>query len=253
VTVPAPITALPVAGLPQIRPGDDLAALLAGAIDGSGLRLEAGDVVTVCQKVVSKAEGRILDLTTVVVSPFAAQIAAAAGKDPRVVEVILGETSRIVKMADGHLICETHAGWVCANAGVDESNGVAPETVTLLPVDADASAERLRVALATLAGVTVGVVVTDTFGRPWRDGLVEIALGTAGVGALLDLRGRGDLRGRELHHTVIAVADEIAAMAGLLMEKDSGIAAVVVRGYDWQRTRGFARDLVRPRARDLFR
>ena len=142
---------------------------------------------------------------------------------------------------------------MCANAGVDESNGVGPETVTLLPVDADASAERLRAALEAHAGVKLGVVVTDTFGRPWRDGLVEIALGTAGVGALLDLRGRGDLMGRELHHTVIAVADEIAATAGLLMEKDSGIAAVIVRGYDWRRTRGAARDLVRPRATDLFR
>ena len=252
-TAPAAISATPIAGLPRIQPGDDLTALLAGAIDASGLRLQDGDVVAVCQKVVSKAEGRIVDLKTVTVSPFAAQIAAGTDKDPRAVEVVLGETARIVKMAGGHLICETHAGWVCANAGVDESNGVGPETVTLLPVDADASAERMRSGLAAHSGRTLGVLVTDTFGRPWRDGLVEVALGTAGVGALLDLRGRGDLMGRELHHTVIAVADEIAAMAGLLMEKDSGIAAVVVRGYDWQRTRGRARDLVRPRATDLFR
>jgi coenzyme F420-0:L-glutamate ligase/coenzyme F420-1:gamma-L-glutamate ligase len=252
-TAPASVTAFAIPGLPRIRPGDDLGALLADAIAAAGLRLVHHDVVAVCQKVVSKSEGRVVDLRTVTVSPFAAQIAASAGKDPRAVEVILGETSRIVKMADGHLICETQAGWVCANAGVDESNGIGPDVVTLLPLDADASAERLRAALAARAGVTIGVVVTDTFGRPWRDGLVEVALGTAGIGSLLDLRGRGDLMGRALHHTVIAVADEIAATAGLLMEKDSGVAAVLVRGYDWTRTRGAGRDLVRPRAIDLFR
>ncbi len=247
------ISVLPIAGLPQVQPGDDLGDLLAQAIARSALRLADGDVVAVCQKVVSKAEGRVVDLRTVRVSPFAESIAAASGKDPRVVEVILGETNRIVKMADGHLICETRAGWVCANAGVDESNGTGDDVVTLLPVDGDASAERLRAALARAADVKLGIVITDTFGRPWRDGLVEVALGTAGVGALLDLRGRSDLRGRELHHTVIAVADELAGAAGLLMEKDSGIAAVIVRGYRWERTHGTARDLVRPRALDLFR
>lgn len=250
---PRTISAIAVPGIPRVKPGDPLGELIADAVAGAGLTLVEGDVVAVCQKVVSKSEGRIVELGSVSVSPFAAAIAESSGKDARIVEVILRETARFVKMADGHLICETATGWVCANAGVDESNGVAPSTVTLLPLDADASAERLRVVLAARSGVRIGVVVTDTFGRPWRDGLVEVALGVAGVGALLDLRGRTDMAGRELHHTVIAVADEIAATAGLLMEKDGGIAAVVVRGVDWERTRGVGRDLVRPRAMDLFR
>jgi coenzyme F420-0:L-glutamate ligase/coenzyme F420-1:gamma-L-glutamate ligase len=142
---------------------------------------------------------------------------------------------------------------VCANAGVDESNGVAPGSVTLLPTDADAAAEHLRAALVAAFGVELGTIVTDTFGRPWREGQVEVALGVAGVGALLDLRGRRDWAGRPLHHTVLAVADELAAAAGLLMEKDSGVAAVVVRGFSWRATQGRGRDLVRTRARDLFR
>jgi coenzyme F420-0:L-glutamate ligase / coenzyme F420-1:gamma-L-glutamate ligase len=247
------LAVIPITGMPRIRPGDDLAGLLIEAIDASKVGLKAGDVVAVCQKVVSKAEGRVVALDQVEPSPFALGIARDSGKDPRIIEVILRETRRIVKMADGHLICETHQGWICANAGVDESNGLAPGTLTLLPEDADASAERLRTALAAHYAVEAGVVVTDTFGRPWREGLVEVALGVAGVGALLDLRGRTDLDGRELHHTVLAVGDEIAAAAGLLMEKDSGVAAVVVRGFSWKATTGRGRDLVRARALDLFR
>lgn len=247
------ITVTPVPGMPQVQPGDDLAGHLISAITAATIQPVTGDVVAVCQKVVSKAEGRIVDLRTVTVSAFALRVAAATSKDPRVVEAILADTSQVVRMAGGHLICETGPGWVCANAGIDESNSVAPDTVTALPLDADASAERLRAALVAEFGVALGVVVTDTFGRPWRDGLVEVALGVAGIGALLDLRGRRDLTGRELHHTVIAIADEIASAAGLVMEKDSGIAAVVVRGVAWDATRGTGRDLIRPRALDLFR
>ena len=249
-----PLTCHPIPGLPLVHPGDDLAALLATAIRDAGLTLEARDVVVVCQKVVSKAEGRIVDLATVTPSAFASRIALQTDKDPRIVEVILRETTRIVKMADGHLICETGPGWICANAGIDESNTARADSVTLLPVDADASAERLRAALSTDAGgATIGVVITDTFGRPWRDGLVDIALGVAGVGALLDFLGATDLGGRELHHTVLALGDEVAAAAGMLMDKGSGIAAVVVRGVPWERTRGRGRDLIRPSALDLFR
>lgn len=244
---------IPLGGLPRIRPGDDLAALLVETIEASKVGVKRGDVVVVCQKVVSKAEGRIVDLATVVPSAFAAGIAATSGKDPRLVEVILRETTRIVRMADGHLICETGPGWVCANAGIDESNSVAPGTVTLLPQDADASAERLRVALAAASGSSVGVVVSDTFGRPWREGQIDVALGVAGVGALLDWRGRVDLTGRDLQHTVLAVGDQLAAAAGLLMEKDSGVAAVLVRGFEWRATSGRGRDLIRSRALDLFR
>src|SRR5439155_12640578 len=152
------------------------------------------------------------------------------GKDPRAMEVVLRETKRIVRMDHGHVIVETRHGWVCANAGVDESNGVAPGVVTLLPRDPDASAERLREGLAARFGVAVAIVITDTFGRPWREGLVEVALGCAGMDPLLDLRGRADLSGRELHHTVVALADEVAAAAGLVMEKDSAVAAAIVRG-----------------------
>ena len=244
---------IPLTGLPRVRPGDDLAALLVAALDASKVGTKRGDVVVVCQKVVSKAEGRVVDLASVAPSPFAAHIAVETSKDARLIEVILGETTRIVRMADGHLICETGPGWVCANAGVDESNGVAPGTVTLLPLDADASAEGLRVALTAATGNEIGVIVSDTFGRPWREGQVDIALGVAGVGALLDWRGRVDMTGRDLQHTVLAVADQIAAAAGLLMEKNSGTAAVLVRGFTWTATAGRGRDLVRARESDLFR
>lgn len=249
-----PLVCHRITSLPLVQPGDDLASLLVTAIRDAGLTLAARDVVAVCQKVVSKAEGRIVDLGTVTPSAFAHGIAAGTDKDPRIVEVILGETTRIVKMANGHLICETGPGWICANAGLDESNAVRSDTVTLLPVDADASAERLRAALsASAGGIDIGVVVTDTFGRPWRDGLVDVALGVAGIGALLDYRGATDMSGRELHHTMLALGDEIAAAAGLLMEKGAGVAAVVVRGVPWERTHGRGRDLIRPAALDLFR
>lgn len=250
----AALTCFAVRGVPLVQPGDDLGGLLVEALRAADVPLQPHDVVAVCQKVVSKAEGRIVDLTTVTPSAFASQIAAGTEKDPRVVEVILRESTRIVKMAGGHVICETGPGWVCANAGVDESNAVGPETVTLLPVDADASAERLRGALSTATrAAPLGVVVTDTFGRPWRDGLVDVALGVAGIGALLDFRGATDMSGRELHHTTLALGDEIAAAAGLLMDKGSGIAAVVVRGIPWERTQGRGRDLIRAAALDLFR
>ena len=249
-----PLICYPVSGLPLIQPGDDLGAQLMAALASSGLELQARDVVVVCQKVVSKAEGRIVDLATITASAFAAQIAAGTDKDPRIVEVILRETTRIVKMASGHLICETGPGWICANAGIDESNAARPDSVTLLPVDADASAEKLCTALTAAAGGgPIGVIISDTFGRPWRDGLVDIALGVAGIGALLDFRGATDMGGRELHHTMLALADELAAAAGVLMEKGGGIAAVVVRGVPWERAHGRGRDLIRPAALDLFR
>jgi coenzyme F420-0:L-glutamate ligase/coenzyme F420-1:gamma-L-glutamate ligase len=196
-----------------------------------------------------------VDLHTVSASPFAEKLAAQTqGKDPRAVEVILREARRIVRMDRGHLICETRHGWVCANAGVDESNGIAPHVVTLLPRDADASAAALCERLGRRFDATIGVVVTDTFGRPWREGLVEVALGCAGLDPLLDLRGRADLGGRELHHTVVALADEVAAAAGMVMEKDSGVAAALVRGVRWTPgTAGAAARLVRKAELDLFR
>jgi coenzyme F420-0:L-glutamate ligase/coenzyme F420-1:gamma-L-glutamate ligase len=250
------VAIIPVPGVPMIRPGDDLAALLGNAIETARVGLKPRDVIAVCQKVVSKAEGAVVRLDDVVASPFAEHLAGRVegGKDPRAVEVILRETKRIVRMDRGHVICETRQGWVCANAGVDESNGVEAGTLTLLPRDPDASAAELCERLRTRFGVALAVVVTDTFGRPWREGLVEVALGCAGMDPLLDLRGRADLGGRTLHHTVVALADEVAAAAGLVMEKDSGIAAAIVRGVRYTPAAGgAAARLVRSPEFDLFR
>ena len=250
------VAVIPVPGLPMIQPGDDLPRLLGDAIESARVGLKAGDVVAVCQKVVSKAEGAVIALADVQPSPFAVHLASRTqgGKDPRAVEVVLRESNRIVRMDRGHVICETRHGWICANAGVDESNGVEPDVLTLLPRDPDASAGRLRDALRARFGVEVAVVVTDTFGRPWREGLVEVALGCAGMDPLLDLRGRADLAGRELHHTVVALADEVAAAAGLVMEKDSAVAAAIVRGVRYTPgDAGAAARLVRKPEFDLFR
>ncbi|HLY37414.1 MAG TPA: coenzyme F420-0:L-glutamate ligase, partial [Candidatus Binatia bacterium] len=249
------VAVIPVPGLPMIQPGNDLAVLLGDAIERAGVGLKAHDVVAVCQKVVSKAEGAVVRLDQIVASPFAERLAARTegGKDPRAVEVVLREAARIVRMDRGHVICETRDGWVCANAGVDESNGLEPGTLTLLPRDADGSAAALCERLRTRFGVEIAVVITDTFGRPWREGLVEVALGCAGMDPLLDLRGRADLTGRTLHHTVVALADEVAAAAGLVMEKDSAIAAAIVRGVRYTPgSAGAAARLVRKPEFDLF-
>ena len=251
------IAVIPIPGLPMIRPGDDLPRLLGDAIDAARVGLKSGDVVAICQKVVSKAEGAVVRLDDVVASPFAEHLASrtGGGKDPRAMEVVLREAQRIVRMDRGHVICETRHGFVCANAGVDESNGVEPGMLTLLPKDPDASAERLRAGLAGRFGVEIAVVVTDTFGRPWREGLVEVALGCAGMDPLLDLRGRADLAGRELHHTVVGLADTVAAASGLVMEKDSRVAAAIVRGVRYAPPTGErgSRRMIRRPDLDLFR
>src|SRR5271156_735099 len=240
-------------GIPMIECGDNLAQLICGGLNQMGLKLEHGDIVTICQKIVSKAEGRIVDLTTIEPSPLASSFAARWDKDPRAVELVLRQTSRIVRMDNAVLIVETGPGWVCANAGIDESNSLADDRAILLPEDADASAVRLRAELKRLTGAQVAVLITDTFGRPWRDGLTEVCLGIAGMNPILDLRGTTDLGGRELHHTVIAIADEIASAAGLLMEKAGAIPAVVVRGYQYEPFEGSAKILIRPPEADLFR
>jgi len=249
------VAVIPIPGLPMIEPGAPLATLLADAIDDARVGVKAQDVVVVCQKVVSKAEGAVVRLSDVTPSELAERLAAQTeGKDARAVEVVLRQTKRVVRNDRGHLIVETKHGWVCANAGVDESNGIADGIVTLLPDDADASAERLRGSLADRFGVSLAVVITDTFGRPWREGLVEVAIGCAGMEPLLDLRGRADLQGRTLHHTVVALADEVAAAAGLVMEKDSRVAAAIVRGIRYTPgATGAAAGLVRRSEFDLFR
>ena len=246
-----PIQLIPLEGIPAIRPGDDLVALLAAAALRSAV--EGGDLLVVCQKAVSKSENRVVDITRVHASAVAEQIGREIEKDPRIVEVILGETRRIVRMDQKHLIVETRQGLVCANAGVDESNSLDALTVILLPEDPDASAQRLHAGLRDHESLDLPVLITDTFGRPWREGLVEVAIGIAGFLPLLDFRGKRDLTGRELHHTVVAVADELAAAAGLLMDKDRGIPAVLVRGYPYQRGEGRSAELLRERAKDLFR
>jgi len=248
------LSILPVPGVPLIRPGDDLSALLTDAMRRAELGPLENDIVVVCQKIISKAEGRVVRLSTVTPSPFAHQLASlTTDKDPRALEVILRETTRIVRMDRGHLIVETGPGFVCANAGVDESNSLDDNTVILLPQDCDASAGRLREAIRARTGQQVAVIVTDTFGRPWREGLVDFALGIAGIEPLLDFRGQHDLNGRELHHTVAAQADALAAAAGLVMRKGDGIPAAIVRGYEYEPATGGATKLLRAREVDLFR
>jgi coenzyme F420-0:L-glutamate ligase / coenzyme F420-1:gamma-L-glutamate ligase len=249
---------LPIPGLPAVRPGDALADLLASAISAAKVGVKQGDVLVVCQKVVSKAEGRVVALADVVPSALATSWAERHDKDARLVELVFRESTRIVRMDGGNLIVETGPGWVCANAGIDQSNAIAEGVVTLLPLDPDASAERLRVALRRHFGIDLAIVVTDTFGRPWREGQVEFALGVAGMAPVDDLRGTHDLNGHELGVTVIGVADEIACAAGLAMRKAAGIAAVLVRGCGLPAERADdgsrgGRAMIRPREHDLFR
>ena len=239
------ISVRPVEGLPEIREGDDLGALIAERAE-----LLDGDVLVVAQKVVSKAEGRVVRLDEVEPSAEAREL--AAGGDPRRLEVILRESARIVRTRPPLVIAETRHGFVCASAGVDSSNAPEAGTVVLLPEDPDASAARVRERLRELAGVEIGVIVSDSFGRAWRQGTTDVAIGLAGIRPLLDLTGELDSAGYELHATVIAVADELAAAAELAMGKTSGIPAAVIRGYDGSGD-GSARDVVMPPERDLFR
>ncbi len=235
-------------GLPEIVAGDDLAQLI-----GARISLVAGDIVVVAQKVVSKAEGRTRDLADVTASDEAVRLAPdlVAQPDPRFVQVVLDESVRILR-TQRVLITETRHGFVCANSGVDHSNIPGSEVVTLLPVDPDASAARLRDRLHEVSGVTVGVIVSDTFGRPWRLGIVNVALGVAGMPALVDMRGRVDDAGKELHATVLAVADEVAAASGLVMGKTRRTPVVVARGLELVGN-GSGRELIRLPEEDLFR
>ena len=237
-----------VEGLPEVSPGNDLGALIS-----SRSELKNGDILVVAQKVVSKSEGRLISLQAVTAGDEALRIAPnlIANPDPRMVEVVLDESVRVLR-SHRVLITETPRGFVCANSGVDHSNIPGDDVLTLLPKDPDASADRLRLSLRELAGVEVGVIISDTFGRPWRLGIVNVALGIAGLPALVDLRGTADDTGKPLHATVLAVADDIAAAAGLVMGKTARTPAVIVRGFEI-RGSGRGRDLVRPAAEDLFR
>ncbi len=242
-------------GLPETEEGDDVGALIAAATAAGPAD---GEIVVVSQKVVSKAEGRIRDLDEVEPGPEAIELAGRTDRDPRLVELVLGESKRIVRATAEALIVETHGGWICANAGIDASNLPGEEAVALLPVDADASARRIRAEIAaTSGGARPGVVIADSFGRPWRLGQTEVAIGCAGVVAIDDWRGRADAQGRELAATAIAAADQLAAAADLARTKDGGVPAVVIRGAERLWTAedgpGAAASLQRPEAEDLFR
>jgi coenzyme F420-0:L-glutamate ligase / coenzyme F420-1:gamma-L-glutamate ligase len=244
-------------GLPLIRAGDDLVELIASAFKRNGVAPRAGDVLVVAQKIVSKAEGRIVDLATIEPSAEALALAADVDKDPRLVEVILSESVRVVRARRGLIIVEHRLGFIMANAGVDQSN-VAPvdgsHRVLLLPENPDRSAETLRRGLKAATGVNVTVIIIDSFGRPWRQGTVGVAIGVAGMPALIDLRGRPDLFGRKLEVSVIGFADEVAAAASLLMgQADEGLPAVLVRGLRWSAPESTAASIIRSRNEDLFR
>lgn len=250
------LEAIPVPGLPEIAEGDALGAMITERAAAAGLELGAGDVLVVAQKAVSKAEGRVVALADVEPSPRARRLAGELDRDPRLVELVIREARDVIRAQNGVLIVETHSGWICANAGLDTSNVPGDERVALLPADPDRSARRIRRELLAAGGVAPAVVVADSFGRPWRLGQAEVAIGCAGLAVLDDWRGRSDRDGRELAATQVAVADQAAAAAGLASTKDAGEPVVRMRGLE-----DFVTDedgpgasaLQRPRAEDLFR
>jgi coenzyme F420-0:L-glutamate ligase/coenzyme F420-1:gamma-L-glutamate ligase len=254
---PNTISIIPITGIPEIKPGDHLVKIVADAVFEQDISLTNGDIIVLAQKIISKAEGRLVKLSDVSPSPFAVQIASELNKDPRFVEVILGETKRIVKMdrrSDrGMLIVETKHGIICANAGIDASNVSGGDTVTLLPINPDESAKKLAEGFKEKLGVEVAVIITDTVGRPWRDGLTEIAIGCGGMKPFKDYRGQSDLKGYTLSATLLAVADEIAGAAGLIMGKNDSVPVVMVRGYPYEKGVTGAKELIRKPEDDLFR
>lgn len=248
------LSIIPVLGIPNIGKGDNIAELILEKIKTGGQELRKGDIIVISQKIVSKADGRVVRLSNIVPSPFAKKIASESGKDPRLVEVILSETKKIVRMKNGHLIVETVQGFICANAGVDQSNvGKGDDTVTLLPKNSDKSAEKIRTSIRMRTGYSIPVIITDTFGRAWRMGQVNFAIGVAGMKPILDYRGSRDMYRRVLHVTEIAVADEIAAAAELVMNKADKVPVAIIRGYKAHRGNGRGANLLRPEEFDLFR
>jgi len=250
-----PLTLTPLPGIPFVRQGDDLAAIIWRALARAHIKLADGDVLVVAQKVVSRAEGRLCDLRTVTPSPEAEKLAATVEKDPRLVELILRESNAVLRAVPGVLIVEHKRGFVCANAGIDHSNVCGDdECVLLLPADPDRSAAELRRKLEEASGARLGVVINDSHGRAWRLGTMGVAIGVSGLPALVDLRGRHDLLGRELQATWVGAADEVAAAASLVMgQAAEGIPAVHVRGFPYPLREGSLQELIRPREKDLFR
>jgi coenzyme F420-0:L-glutamate ligase / coenzyme F420-1:gamma-L-glutamate ligase len=241
-----------VEGMPEFRPGDDVAGSIVEAARRQGTAIAPDDVLVVSQKIVSKAEGRLVHLSEVTPSPRARTVADEIGRDPRLVEIILRESRRVVRQAKGVLIVETHHGFVCANAGVDQSN-VDADTACLLPEDSDRSAAALRARVRALTGHEPAVIIADTFGRPWREGLVNVAVGLAGIQPIRSYLGELDPAGYVLQATILALADELAAAAEPVMGKLDRIPVAIIRGLAWERGEGSTRALLRDPARDLFR
>jgi coenzyme F420-0:L-glutamate ligase/coenzyme F420-1:gamma-L-glutamate ligase len=250
-----PLTLTPLEGIPLIQPGDDLPALLLTALGRHDLKLEKGDILVLAQKIVSKAENRIVHLDDVKPSARAQELAEQVQKDPRLVQLILDESSEVVRSRPGLIVVEHRLGFVSANAGIDHSNVDGGEgTVLLLPKNPDASAEQLRAALEQSSGARLGVLIIDSHGRAWREGTVGVAIGVAGMPGVVDLRGRADLFGRELRATILAAADELAAAASLVMgQAGEGCPAVHVRGFPYPLREGKLAELLRPKERDEFR
>lgn len=239
--------------IPLVKQGDNVADQIVEAANEEGVRIEDHDVIVIAQKIISKSEGNLVDLNGVKASPQAQEIAKTTGKDPRHVEIILKEAARVVRNKGPHLIVETHHGFVCANAGVDRSNVPESDTVIVLPTDPDKSARSIRDRIMEMTGTDVGVIISDTFGRPWRIGQVNVAIGVAGLAPITDYRGSKDMFGYVLSVTQMAVADELASAAELVMKKSAGIPAVIIKGFDYSPGKGSARDLIRPKEEDLFR
>jgi coenzyme F420-0:L-glutamate ligase/coenzyme F420-1:gamma-L-glutamate ligase len=254
VSSPSPdeIRIVGIPGIPEIRSGDNIGTIISAAIKERSIEIAAPDILVIAQKVVSKAEGKSVRLDSIGPSELATRWAADYGKDPRVVEVALSESIRIVRMDRGVLISQTRHGFICANAGVDASN-VTEGYVTLLPDDPDGSARALRSSFRDELGADVAVIISDTFGRPWREGLVNVALGVAGLGPLIDLRGKPDWKGQPLRVTVMAVADELASAAELVMGKNAGVPVALIRGYRYEPSESSGRSLIRAPEMDLFR
>lgn len=247
------ISIIPVKGIPNIKKGDNLGKVIVDRLRRQGDELRPGDIAVVSQKIVSKAEGMLIPLSKIKPSEFAKNIAKESGKDPRQVEVILGQTKKIIRMRGGHLITETKQGFICANAGVDQSNVGKTDSVTLLPIDSDASADHIRKTIQEITGRNIPVVITDTFGRAWRLGQVNFAIGLSGLRPIRDYRGTKDMYKRTLQVTEIAVADELACAAELVMNKVDRVPVALIRGYSAVKGHGKVNNLLRPEEFDLFR
>jgi len=251
--VTARIELIALEGIPEVAAGADVSAMVADAAAGTKVEIGDGDVLVITQKIVSKAEGRLVELASVTPSDFARDWATRWGRDPRQIELVLRESAAIVRMGPGGLIISrTRHGLVCANAGVDVSNVGGGEVAALLPEDPDASARRIRDGIRARTGASPAVIISDSFGRPWRNGIVNVAIGSAGMEALLDLRGEPDVAGRQMQATIIAVADELASAADLAGGKVAQLPVVIVRGYEWRASQAGASVLVMEADRDLF-